>query len=91
MSSNNVVITEAAQHDLLDIFLSEPKYELQFIFSNTIENAINACLRIINTKVRVLEIICKNKNDKLFIQITNSYPYQLHNPSNPWNPHTQQL
>jgi len=47
--------------------------DLCIIFSNAIENAINACLRITNTKERVLNIICKNKNDKLFIQITNSY------------------
>lgn len=47
--------------------------DLCVIFSNAIENAINACLRITNTKERVLKIICMNKNDKLFIQITNSY------------------
>lgn len=47
--------------------------DLCVIFSNAIENAIIACMRITNTKERVLNIICKNKNDKLYIQITNSY------------------
>lgn len=47
--------------------------DLCVIFSNAIENAINACLSITNTKERILHIICKSKNDKLFIQITNSY------------------
>ncbi len=47
--------------------------DLCVIFSNAIENAINACLRITDTKVKVLNIICINKSDKLFIQITNSY------------------
>jgi hypothetical protein len=47
--------------------------DLCVIFSNAIENAINACLHIADTKERILNIICMNKNDKLFIQITNSY------------------
>jgi hypothetical protein len=47
--------------------------DLCVIFSNAIENAINACLYITDTKERILNIICMNKNDKLFIQITNSY------------------
>lgn len=47
--------------------------DLCVIFSDAIENAINACMRIPNTKDRALKIICTNKNDKLLIQITNSY------------------
>jgi len=47
--------------------------DLCVIFANAIENAINACLCISNADVRTIKIICKNKNDKLFIQITNSY------------------
>jgi two-component system sensor histidine kinase AgrC len=47
--------------------------DLCVIFANAIENAINACLRISNTADRSLKIVCKNKNDKLFIQITNSF------------------
>jgi hypothetical protein len=47
--------------------------DLCVIFSNALENAINACLHITDTKERILNIICMNKNDKLFIQITNSY------------------
>ena len=47
--------------------------DLCVIFSNAIENAINACLKLKDTKERMLQIVCKNKNDKLFIKITNSY------------------
>ncbi len=47
--------------------------DLCIIFANAIENAINACSQISDITVRSLKIICKNKNDKLFIQITNSY------------------
>ena len=47
--------------------------DLCVIFSDAIENAINACMRIPNTKDRALKIICTNKNDKLLIQVTNSY------------------
>lgn len=51
--------------------------DLCVIFANALENAINACLRISNTEDRALKIICKNKNDKLYIQITNSYEGSL--------------
>jgi hypothetical protein len=47
--------------------------DLCVIFSNALENAINACLKLKDTKDRFLQIDCKNKNDKLFIKITNSY------------------
>lgn len=47
--------------------------DLCVIFGNSIENAINACKGILNGNDRFLKIICKNKHDKLFIQITNSY------------------
>jgi sensor histidine kinase YesM len=46
--------------------------DLCIIFANAIENATNACKRI-SLKDRVLNIICKNKSNKLFIQITNRY------------------
>jgi len=47
--------------------------DLCVIFANAIENAIIACVNMSNTKERTLKITSKIKNDKLFIQITNSY------------------
>ncbi len=46
--------------------------DLCVIFSNAIENAINACRLLPNPQDRTLNIVCKIKNDKPFIQITNS-------------------
>jgi two-component system sensor histidine kinase AgrC len=51
--------------------------DLCVIFSNSIENAVNACKRIPRTNDRTLKIVCKNKDDKLFIQITNSCEYTV--------------
>ncbi|MDF2632332.1 MAG: hypothetical protein K0Q85_928 [Caproiciproducens sp.] len=47
--------------------------DLCVIFGNVIENAINACKRIANSGDRFIKIVCKNKQNKLFIQIMNSY------------------
>ena len=47
--------------------------DLCVVFANVIENAINACKCISNMEERSLSIICKNRGDKLLIQITNSY------------------
>lgn len=47
--------------------------DLCVIFSNAIENATNACKNIMNVKDRFIKIDCKNKNDKIYIRITNSY------------------
>jgi two-component system, LytTR family, sensor histidine kinase AgrC len=47
--------------------------DLCIVFSNAIENAVNACRNIPSTNDRTLKIVCKAKKDKLFIQITNSY------------------
>lgn len=47
--------------------------DLCVIFSNAIENAINACGRISSTNSRYIKIACKTKNDKLHIQISNRY------------------
>ncbi len=47
--------------------------DLCVIFANALENAINACKRIPSSKDRILNITCKTKNNKPFIQITNSY------------------
>jgi sensor histidine kinase regulating citrate/malate metabolism len=47
--------------------------ELCVIFANAIENAINACVLVPIIDSRYLKILCKNENDKLFIQVINSY------------------
>jgi hypothetical protein len=47
--------------------------DLCLVFSNAIENAINALAQIQNTEDKILEILCKTKNDKLLIKITNSF------------------
>ncbi len=47
--------------------------DLCVIFGNIIENAINACKGILNANNRYIKIVCKSKNDKLFIQVTNNY------------------
>lgn len=47
--------------------------DLCVIFSNAIENAIQACLRLENASDRLLRIVCKHKGEKLLIKITNSY------------------
>lgn len=47
--------------------------DLCVIFANAIENAVNACNHIRNVEDRTLKIVCTPKNDRLFVQITNSY------------------
>ena len=47
--------------------------DLCVIFGNVIENAIHACRHILDVKNRYIKIVCKSKNDKLFIQITNRF------------------
>lgn len=47
--------------------------DLCIIFANAIENAVNACKGIHSAKDRFIKILCKTQNNKLFIQITNSY------------------
>lgn len=47
--------------------------DLCVIFDNAIENAIIACVTINSAKERILKITSKIKNNKLFIQLTNSY------------------
>ncbi|MBC2727050.1 MAG: GHKL domain-containing protein [Desulfosporosinus sp.] len=47
--------------------------DLCVIFANAIENAINACKGINDANERTLQIVCNIKNNKLYIQITNSF------------------
>lgn len=47
--------------------------DLCVIFSNAIENATNACKKLTHANDRRMNILCKNKDGKLFIQITNTY------------------
>jgi hypothetical protein len=70
--AKNEQIKVETQIDLLEK-TSVSDMDLCVIFANAIENAVNACNLIPNTNDRTLQIVCKTKNDKLFIQITNSY------------------
>ncbi|GAB6152243.1 hypothetical protein JCM17380_09930 [Desulfosporosinus burensis] len=47
--------------------------DLCVIFANAIENAINACNSINIENDRTLKIVSKVNNNKLYIQITNSF------------------
>ena len=47
--------------------------DLCVIFANAIENATNACSKLMNAECRRVNILCKNKDGKLLIQITNPY------------------
>ena len=47
--------------------------DLCVLFGNGIENAINACKDIPKSEDRFIKIVCKDKKDKLFIQITNPF------------------
>lgn len=51
--------------------------DLCVIFSNALENAIIACCSIEVEKDRIIKIVTIIKNDKLFIQITNSFYHQI--------------
>ncbi len=51
--------------------------DLCVIFANAIENATNACKKIPLIEDRTLSIICKTRNDKLLIQIANSYAGEI--------------
>lgn len=51
--------------------------DLCIIFSNAIENAINACKHISCVKDRKLDIVTKIKNNKTFIEITNSFENEV--------------
>lgn len=47
--------------------------DLCVIFANVIDNAVNACKSVPNRNDRFLNINCKTKEDKLLIQVSNSY------------------
>lgn len=47
--------------------------DLCLIFSNTLENAINALTLVDAVKEKHLKIVCKTKNNQHFIQIENTY------------------
>jgi len=55
----------------LDLSISD--MDLCLIFSNAIENAINALTLIPDTKDKMLKIQCKTRNDKIYIEIINSF------------------
>ncbi len=47
--------------------------ELGLIFTNAIENAINACVAFEDYNSRKIDILCKHQNDQIYIQISNPY------------------
>lgn len=47
--------------------------DLCVIFANALENAISACKDIYGAKDRIIKIVSKVNNNKLYIQITNSF------------------
>ncbi|AFQ43328.1 ATP-binding protein [Desulfosporosinus meridiei] len=47
--------------------------DLCVIFANALENAISACKGIYGTNDRIIKIVSKVNNNKLYIQITNSF------------------
>ncbi len=47
--------------------------DLCVIFANAIENAINACKGINDANERTLQVVSRIKNNKLYLQITNSF------------------
>lgn len=62
--NSNVELNE--KNDVTDM-------DLCILFANALENAINACKHVPVENDRTINIICKTKNNKIFIQITNSY------------------
>jgi len=46
--------------------------ELAIVFSNAIENAIQACLRIPEASKRLITLTSRYKNDSLFLEISNT-------------------
>ncbi|SHH28390.1 sensor histidine kinase [Clostridium grantii] len=64
---------EVETHIELPKQLAISDMDLCLVFSNAIENAINALVNIESTNDKILKIICKTKKDKLFIKITNSF------------------
>jgi hypothetical protein len=47
--------------------------DLCIFFANSLENAVNACKLIPDSKDRILKIMCTSKNENLIIIITNSF------------------
>lgn len=70
--ANNEQITVKTQINLAEKN-TVSNMDLCVIFANAIENAINASKLIQSVNHRTLEILCNTKNDKILIQITNSY------------------
>lgn len=47
--------------------------DLCTIFANMIDNAINACLKVLDKNKRKIRIRCHCKNDSIYIQVTNKF------------------
>lgn len=54
-----------------------PDMDLCVIFANTIENATNACKKVENPDDRHMQILCKRKEGKLYIQLSNTYSGEI--------------
>lgn len=52
--------------------------DLCLVFSNTLENAINALTLVDSTKVKFLKILCKTKNNRFIVEIENNYVGDIH-------------
>lgn len=63
-----VMVSENAKIDSL---------ELGLIFSNAIENAIHACLKIENPGKRKITISCREYYDQVYIQISNPFAGEI--------------
>lgn len=51
--------------------------ELGSIFSNAIENAINACIKIGNPMERKISVICREHYGQIYIQISNTFAGEI--------------
>jgi len=71
MAKNENILVESQVFIPQDCAVSD--MDLCIILANAIENAIYACMNIEDINARKINISCKSKNDKLFIQVTNNF------------------
>jgi len=71
MAKNENILVESQVYIPQDCAVSD--MDLCIILANAIENAIYACMNIEDINARKINISCKSKNDKLFIQVTNNF------------------
>lgn len=71
MAKNKNIQVETQVYIPQDCAVSD--MDLCIILANAIENAIYACMNIKDINARKINISCKSKNAKLFIQVTNNF------------------